>query len=320
MKSVLKRIVFLLMPVILILIGCEGTHQKFDYTKYENVYMPQATEMPAEREVYIVDTLQTIDYSAAYAGVSTPGTDIPVKFSVNKALVDSFNENNFTSHPILPEASYELSKMEGTIPAGGRGTGRFDLKLKSEGYINAGAQASKYLLPVSIEIEGGAPVNQEMATTYFLIDGSYVDIDKSNWQVIDFNSQQPGRDDLAATNVIDGDKDTIWNTQYTDPRPAPPHYITIDMGQTEDVHGFEIIGRQNAWLIQNPKKITLEFSGDGQNWRDAESFTLAMNDENVVTDEIYLSSTVEARYFKLTVEQLVDPNHNPMNMAEIIAF
>lgn len=318
MKSIIKKIV-LLIPVVIVLSGCEGTHTQFDFSEYDKIYMPQAKEYPAVRQIIVIDSVQTIEYNAAYAGANTPNTSINITFHVNSALVDSFNTDNFTSYPILPEGAYELTETEATIPAGERGTGRIDMELMPEGNIQAGG--NMYLLPVSIEAENSeVPLNEEMNTTYFLIEGSYRDIDKSDWQVIDFDSQQPGRDDLAAANIIDGDNGTIWNTQYTDPRPDYPHYATIDMGEENFVHGFEIVGRYPRFLNQNPKDITIEFSDDGQNWRDGEDFITAMDLDETYIDRIYLTDPVQARYFKFTVNQGVSEDADLLNMAEITAF
>ena len=304
----------------MILNGCDlGGGKQYDPSKYTNVYMPQAQNGPAERSVPIVDTVQTLIYNAAYAGAVTPSEDIPVQFSVRPALVDSFNAANATSHQLLPEESYRLTQKEATIPAGERSTGQLEIELTTEGYLEA--QGTKYLLPIRMEVQKeGVRVNTDKQTTYFVIQGSYIDIEKSDWEVVDFDSQEPGRPDLAAPNVIDGNENTIWHTQYSDPRPAPPHFVTIDMGESQKVHGFNIAGRSDSWLIQNPKQITIQFSDDGETWRDGESFTLPFDRESTTTAEIYLSDAVDARYFKFIVEQNVEAGRNPTNLAEISAF
>lgn len=304
--------------VTLVTNSCGIDQNHIDFSKYDKIYMPQAQDNPAVRPVLIVDSTQTIGYNAAYAGANTPDKNINISFNVNPALVDSFNNNNFTSYPILPEASYQLGKTKAMIPAGQRRTETLKLSLQTEGYIKAGGQ--EYLLPISINVNNAdVPLNKDLKTTYFLIQGSYVNIDKSNWKVVDFDSQQPGRPDLAASNVIDGDDSSIWNTQYTSPRPGPPHYVSIDMGKSHKIHGFKIVGR-DRYKNQNPKKVEFQFSDDGQNWRDGETFTLPMNLTDVITAKVYLSKTVDARYFKFIVIHDVETAHKPMNVCELYAF
>lgn len=149
----------------------------------------------------------------------------------------------------------------------------------------------------------------------------FVPIGKSNWEIIDFDSEQPGRSDLAVENVIDGDENTLWHTPYSDPRPPTPHYVSVDMGQEQYVYRFRIDGRPDDWYIQNPKVVTIEFSDDGENWRDGETFTLPLDsDGEVVSAEVALTDPTRARYFKFTINQNVQEGRNPTNMAEITAF
>lgn len=319
--KLVAKLALYVIPLFVILNGCDFVDtENYDPSDYTNVYMPQAQGGPAERSVPIVDSMQTIIYNAAFAGATTPSEDIQVRFSVEPDSLESFNQDNATSYQLLPEESYELTQTEATIPAGERSTGQLGLELATEGYLEV--QGTTYLLPIRMEVlNENVRVNEEKRVTYFVIQGRYLEIDKSDWELIDFDSQQPGRSDLAATNVIDGSGSTIWHTPYSDPRPPTPHYVTIDMGETNSVHGFGLIGRQDDWYVQNPKVVEIQFSDDAENWRDAETFTLPFDAQGATTTaEIYLSNTVEARYFKLIVEQNVEAGRNPTNLAEISAF
>lgn len=324
-SSVPKLALFLILA-LLVGNGCDfADTQSYDPSEYTNVYMPQAQGGPAERSVPIVDSIQTLVYNAAFAGATTPKEDISVRFQVETALVDTFNQQNATSYEVLPGESYELTQTEATIPAGERSTGQLGLKLATEGYLEA--QGTIYLLPIRMEVlNENVRVNEEKQVTYFVIQGSYLDIDKSDWELVDFDSQQPGRSDLAAVNVIDGDPTSIWHTPYCCDRPPPPHWVTIDMGESNSVHGLEVIARKDDWYINNPKEVTVEFAdeynGDDTNWRDAEDFTLPFDANGSTTEaEIYLENTVDARYFKFTVTQSVGgPDRNLTNMGELTAF
>jgi PKD repeat protein len=149
----------------------------------------------------------------------------------------------------------------------------------------------------------------------------FVPIPKSSWEIVDFDSEQPGRSDLAVENVIDGDESTIWHTPYSDPRPPTPHYVSVDMGEEQYVYRFQIDGRSDDWYIQNPKVVTIEFSDDGENWRDGETFTLPFDSNgDVISAEVALTNPTRARYFKLTINQNVEKGRNPSNTAEITAL
>lgn len=309
--------------------GCDfADTENYDPNEYTNVYMPQAQGGSSEHEVPIVDTLQSIVYNAAYAGAATPKEDIPVRFSVKPALVDSFNKENATSHELLPEASYELSKTEATIPAGERSTGLLEMRLATEGYLEV--RGTTYLLPIRMEVlNENVRVNEEKRVAYFVIQGSYLDFDKSEFEVVDFSSQQPGRADRAAVLSIDGDENTFWHTpwccaedEYGTSRPQPPHWIVIDMGEAKSVHGLEIIGRDDNY-VNNPKEVTVQFAseynGENTNWRDGEEFTTPFDAEGqTIQTKVYLENTVDARYFKFISRESVD--NDLLNLAELGAF
>jgi len=318
-----------LMPAVMLVNGCDfADTQNYDASKYTNVYMPQAQGGATEREVPIVDTMQTLVYNAAFAGPNPPKQDIPVRFSVEPDSLESFNQDNLTSHELLPEASYELTKTEDTIRAGERSTGLLKLNLATEGFLEV--RGTTYLLPIRMEaLNDNVRVNKEKQVAYFVIKGSYLDFDKSEFEVVDFSSQMPGRSDKAAVLAIDGDPSTHWHTpwccaadEYGESRPQPPHTITIDMGEMKSVHGLELIGRDDNWG-NNPKEVTVQFAneynGEDTNWRDAEDFTTPFDaNGDVIETKIYLENTAEARYFKFISREQVD--NDLLNLAEIGAF
>lgn len=166
-------IVGVLILAVAALNGCEVDHSLNPY-KYGRVYMPQARNNPVKfSAVFSFDTTQTIVYGAAYGGPKRPAVDIPVSFSVNPMLVDSFNTKHLTDYSILPEGSYTLSKKQAVIPSGEKSTSPLKLEIKSKTDIPDG----QYLLPVTMKVAGGGKkangdgfqVNEELKTTYFLI-------------------------------------------------------------------------------------------------------------------------------------------------------
>jgi hypothetical protein len=132
------------------------------------VYMPQAQSIPSEHSAafgFGFDTTEVISYSAVFKGPKKRSQDISVSFIVDPALVDSFNTNNLTSYPLLPDSSYELSSSA-DIPTGETSTGELKLKLKG----NIKVPHKQYLLPVTVKVtRGDVPVNTDLQTTYFLI-------------------------------------------------------------------------------------------------------------------------------------------------------
>ncbi|MCK5272453.1 MAG: discoidin domain-containing protein [Sedimentisphaerales bacterium] len=72
-------------------------------------------------------------------------------------------------------------------------------------------------------------------------------IDQSGWELEYVDSEEMGDVDRPATNSFDGDPDTFWHTEWslTDPDPAHPHEIQIDLGGFYDICGFRYLPRQD---------------------------------------------------------------------------
>lgn len=68
-----------------------------------------------------------------------------------------------------------------------------------------------------------------------------------------------------ASNAIDGDPETFWDTQWGDDNPPYPHQITIDMQKPIDIAGFRYLPRQdmsNGWFADYEFYV----SEDGTDW------------------------------------------------------
>lgn len=78
----------------------------------------------------------------------------------------------------------------------------------------------------------------------------------------------PSQDDTtnAASNVLDGDALTIWNSPYTGVVPPFPHTITIDMHKTQLVTGLSYLPRQDNNLNGNIGQYSVSTSSDGTHW------------------------------------------------------
>jgi hypothetical protein len=289
--------------------------------KYGKVFMPQAKKYPAEQSyVFGKDSIYYINYSATYGGPKRQnGDNISVHFSVNPALVDTFNAKNGTSYPILPKDIYEMSETEAIIPVGEISTP--ELKIKFKANKNLRKSKTQYLLPVTMkETKGGIKVNKDWQTTFFLIKGGYPKYDKTNWKIIGFDSAMPSN---PASYAIDGDESTFFRTSISPITPLP-HYIAVNMEAKNTIYGFRIVGYSGAvqWpWNENPQKITIEFSNNGTKWTNAENFTLPTNFK-ISSAKVYLSQPVTAIYFKIIITKNVSIGYNARvsRINEIYAF
>lgn len=120
-------------------------------------------------------------------------------------------------------------------------------------------------------------------------------VDKTNWHVIEFSSQETTSAKSYASNAIDGNPATIWHSKYSSPAASAPHYITVDMGSVRGVEGFLATPRSDnssSGLIRDYK---LELSMDGVTWTRVSNSSWML-----YWTEVSFTPTA-ARYFRFTV-------------------
>lgn len=66
------------------------------------------------------------------------------------------------------------------------------------------------------------------------------ELDKSKWSLIYADSQESDR---LAIHAFDGDDSTFWHTEWRSSKPAHPHEIQIDLGESYNIHQLGIINR-----------------------------------------------------------------------------
>ena len=68
-----------------------------------------------------------------------------------------------------------------------------------------------------------------------------------------------------AENIVDGDVNTIWHSQYGVTLTKYPHSLTVDLGRTVDAEGVSIWQRPYG-VNGNVKDFKFEVSEDGKTW------------------------------------------------------
>ncbi|TKG95887.1 hypothetical protein EYV94_06235 [Puteibacter caeruleilacunae] len=139
-------------------------------------------------------------------------------------------------------------------------------------------------LPVFIEFEGNP-------------------IDKTNWSIIDVDSEEPkeGAPNGLATAVIDGDNSTFWHTQWDGGSPEHPHHLTIDMGDVVKMNAFELVKRQGKNDCM--KEFKVEVSLDNVTYTELGTYTY---EQASASQRYQLNSLPMARYIKYTALEAYD--------------
>ena len=304
--------------------GCKDTVElpNQPLEAYNKIYMPQAVDGPVSRTLKIKDTVQAVVYGANFGGRDYPTADIPVSFSINKAVIDSFNLANKTSYLLLPEGTYTMPTTNAVIGKGQLATAPLSISFKTTG---AGAIPAfkTYILPVSIS-SNAMKVNEALRTTFFIVKSQpdmkdYPNYNRTNWKVVDFSSQEAngeGQNNGRCVFTFDGDNNTFWHSQWQGGSFVSPHYMTIDMGEMKSLHGLSFLARQNDGGGKF-NEVNVQISEDNMTWTNAGTFNL-QNNKNLQPKFLEDAFGKNVRYFKVTVKSAYDASYT--HLAELYAF
>ena len=120
------------------------------------------------------------------------------------------------------------------------------------------------------------------------------------WSIMDYSSQETGREPGYATNAIDGDESTLWHTVYSSGdgnQTSSPHHITINFGKLETVSQVNLKTRNYGFTV----KVYLSKTEEGlTNASPVASYTYPSWSET--TYNISISPSVSAQYMKLVFD------------------
>ncbi|WP_394794062.1 glycoside hydrolase family 2 TIM barrel-domain containing protein [Armatimonas sp.] len=123
-------------------------------------------------------------------------------------------------------------------------------------------------------------------------------LSRSGWQV-SADSVEPSEGDVQ--NAFDGDPETFWHTEWSQREPAPPHTLTINLGDEQTLLGFEYLPRQGQanGRIAN---YTLEVSRDGRSWSAAHTGSFP---NTTKLQRIFFTNPTRARFVRLVAKSEV---------------
>jgi len=119
---------------------------------------------------------------------------------------------------------------------------------------------------------------------------------------------------VAASNVLDGDAQTIWRTATTKTAPPLPHSITIDMHSTQLVTGLSYMPRHDSSMAGTIGKYAIYVSSNGTSWGSPVA-TGTWANNRTTKDAVF--AAVSARFVRLTALSEAG-NRGPWTSAEEI--
>lgn len=344
MKKILNHIIFSI--ACLYLVACNNPLENNfglsgDLDQYSVIYTAQGVLDSSKRVLSIPMTVVDTNFSvyAALGGIKKTSEDIKITFRVAPELVDGYNNDNATDLPLMYAESYSINKYEVTIKKGELISDGLKINIDASKFDGIGT----YLLPIYIEkVTPEIKINEDLRTAYLLINGYYESNpfplkDRSGWSIAGvstdeneaFNNNIDGSPDKIsfpnngrAISAIDNEVLTFWGTAWRSTKPGPPHWIAIDMGTEQDIHGIKIRGRaaSMSYLAAvksngNPRIFYLEVSNDNINWEKVGEFSCS----NVFDNMFYLDYKKTVRYFKIVVTA-TQADFYGTHIAEINAF
>jgi len=154
------------------------------------------------------------------------------------AVVSLSSSNSSATVPatvMVPAGTYSANFTATTTAVG------VVTQLNISGSYNGGAQAA-------LTVNPGGPISQ------------------AGWTLLSVDSQETVCYNGTATNAFDGNPATMWHTQFCNGAPATPHQISINLGASYSLTGFQYLPRQDGSACGWIKDYAFYVSADGVSW------------------------------------------------------
>ncbi len=112
-----------------------------------------------------------------------------------------------------------------------------------------------------------------------------------------FVSSEEGPGGEVATNLVDGDANTIWHTMYSITMGTYPHWLEFDCNEVKTIKGFTYLPRQNG-VNGDIKGYSLQLSLDGKTWTDPVAEGEFPNSKK--EQKVLLAKPQKARFVRFT--------------------
>lgn len=295
------------------------------------VYLPQGQKTLSSvfsitDEPYILKYVATLVGSDFATVHDVASKDITIEFEVDMSLVESYNKDCETNYLEMPAGTYSIPQSA-TIEKGSSSTDSLEIiisaKDKFESFV-------PYLLPIRISKIDGAKAYQYQQVIYVAVSGvadaeNIQNYDRTDWEIIDLSSEEPGEGGGNGLGVciLDDKPNTYWHTKWAGGEPEPPHHITIDMKDTQVLHGISLMNRyfEGSWATDGhgqPKNIKISVSLDGETWKENGEFKNLPHPEGQPFNKFFFNIYNEARYIKITVTEVYGSKST--SIAEFAAF
>ena len=207
---------------------------------------------------------------------------------------------------IRPAAGKDLSATANVAPAGDvplsmmrNRAGLVEIASPREGAVicytlNNGKKVQEYTEPIAMR-EGGTVTAWFKDRDAIKSSMTFDKMESIQTVVVYASSEEVGEGD--ASNLTDGDPNTIWHTMYSVTVAKYPHWVDLDAGEVKNITDFTYMPRQDS-RNGNIKDYTIQVSQDGKNWGDPVYKGTFAN--NLKEKKVMFDKPVKARYIRFT--------------------
>ena len=256
-----------------------------------NVLKPDIRMIQKEPESFTISG--TMPDIKAYASVLFNNKwDIGLTFKGDANAVEAYNKENGTYYSLLPEEAYVLDPVNPMLKKGSNST-TIAVKL-----IKGKLALGNYMLPLKLAEVSQFEVFPTATTSTFIISNPGNLIDKKAW-TITANTEElvgEGPTNGHALQLIDGDINTFWHTQWQGGSHNPPHILTIDMKKEIQVARIDLARRKGQ---AGTLFVNFEGSSDGTNWKTMGEFSVIQIDGL----QPYIVKPNTARYIRVIIPE-----------------
>lgn len=229
-------------------------------------------------------------------------SDVEVICKIDNSLLAVYNQKYGTEYRELSSDMLLVSNSSFVIKrASMQCDSRVEISFNQEAIDKV--EVGEYLVPFRLEmVSGDMEISKMYSTIYTHVKVEYDPTglkipfaDRTKWTVVDCSSEETVGEDAAAINAFDGNDNTYWHTAWSNNQPRPPHHITIDMGGTVKLVGFQYKNRLSGSGCSSTLRV--EISLDNKTWTEIDTYNDLPQDGReefkVILDDIR-----EARYLK----------------------
>lgn len=188
----------------------------------QTMFLPGCWLKKGRNEVLVLDYGQKVDQ--------------PIVQGLTKAILD---ESRVAKPPQHRKPGQNI-KLDGLQPAA---SGAFVQGSQAQSFPFAPVKA-RYVCLESLDSQAGDPFAS--CAELFVQDADGKDLDRKGWKIAFADSEEYEGEDGNAANLLDGDPNTIWHTQWNGGSPGHPHAVVVDLGRVVEIAGFRYVPRPNG--------------------------------------------------------------------------